>query len=101
MTPRQALNNLDQAAANVQGNRQQHFILQTSITVLDGIVRKVEAEAAPLAKAAEETAQNVEQQVKQAVNETVEGDQKDAPAEATEHSAAPNVADRPVTPPAA
>ena len=34
LTPEQALNNLDQAASALNGNRQAHVLLQQSVTVL-------------------------------------------------------------------
>lgn len=43
MSPREALNLMDQVAASFQGNREDHVKLQSALMVLNGLVSKDEA----------------------------------------------------------
>ena len=47
MSPREALNLMDQVAARFNGSREDHVKLQSALAVLNGLVIRAETETAP------------------------------------------------------
>lgn len=59
MSPRQALNLLDEVASRFDGKRQDHFNLQSAINVLNALVIKDETETQDVADKVEDAAKKV------------------------------------------